>query len=57
VVLNDVWHSWWVAEVDGHPTPILRANVMFRAVSAPAGRHEIRFRFDPFGSVRKRLLE
>ena len=37
VVLNDLWHPWWFAEIDGKPAPILRANVLFRAVRRPAG--------------------
>lgn len=47
VVLNDIWHPWWYAEVDGKPAPLLRANVLFRAVAAPAGEHEVRFTFRP----------
>ena len=47
VVLNDIWHPWWYAEVDGKDAPILRANVMFRAVHIPAGNHRVRFRFRP----------
>ncbi len=47
VVLNDVWHPWWVAEVDGKPATIVRANVLFRAVTVPAGRHRVRFSFRP----------
>lgn len=48
VVLNDAWHPWWTAEVDGKPTPVLRANVLFRAARVPAGRHIVRFEFKPF---------
>jgi hypothetical protein len=47
VVLNDLWHPWWFAEVDGKPAPMLRANVLFRAVAVPPGRHTVRFRFRP----------
>ena len=57
VVLNDVWHPYWIAEVDGRETPILRANVMFRAVAVPEGRHEVRFRFEPLRGVMKRFSE
>jgi hypothetical protein len=47
VVLNDVWHPWWTATVDGVGAPILRANVLFRAVQVPAGRHVLTFAFEP----------
>jgi hypothetical protein len=47
VVLNDVWHPWWVAQIDGRSAPIARANVLFRAVEVPAGRHRIVLRFRP----------
>jgi hypothetical protein len=55
VVLNDVWHPAWTAQVDGEPEPILRANVMFRAVAAPEGRHEVRFTFRPLQGLWSRL--
>jgi hypothetical protein len=48
VVLNDVWHPWWRASVDGKPVDILKANVLFRAVAVPPGKHIVRFRFEPF---------
>lgn len=52
VVLNDVWHPWWRATVDGVPAPIFKANVLFRAVAVPAGRHVVRFEFAPVsGSI------
>jgi hypothetical protein len=47
LVLNDPYHPWWVAEIDGHETPILQANVLFRAVEVPSGAHRIRFVFRP----------
>lgn len=47
VVLNDIWHPWWRAQVDGIETEILKANVLFRAVQVPAGTHRIRFSFHP----------
>jgi hypothetical protein len=51
VALNDVWHPWWRATVDGTPVEILKANVLFRAVVVPAGRHVVRFTFHPFAGA------
>jgi hypothetical protein len=51
VVLNDVWHPWWFAEVDGKPAQIIRANVLFRAVAVPAGQHKVRFVFRPIAGA------
>jgi hypothetical protein len=51
LVLNDVWHPWWFARVDGVEAPILRANVLFRAVSVPAGSHVLTFEFKPISSA------
>ncbi len=48
LVLNDVWQRWWSAEVDGEPAPVLKANVLFRAVAIPAGRSTVVFSFEPF---------
>ncbi len=47
LVLNDVWHPWWRATVDGSTTEIFRANAIFRAVRVPPGRSTVRFRFEP----------
>jgi hypothetical protein len=56
VVLNDVWHPWWFADVDGAPAEILRANVMFRAVRVPAGTHTVRFTFHPLAGLWREWL-
>jgi len=47
VVLNDVWHPWWFATVDGRPAPMLRANVLFRAVPIPPGKVRVTLSFKP----------
>ena len=48
LLLNDAWHPWWRADVDGVPAPILKADVLFRAVQVEPGRHRVRFVFHPF---------
>jgi hypothetical protein len=50
-VLNDPWHPWWLAEIDGRPTELLRANVLFRAVAVPPGRHTVRLSFRPLAGA------
>ena len=53
VVLNDVWHPWWFGTVDDKPAEILRANVLFRAIQVPAGKHIVRFEFKPLQGALK----
>jgi hypothetical protein len=47
VVLHDLYYPGWEASVDGHQQPILRANLLFRGVEVPAGRHRVTFTFRP----------
>ena len=56
VVLNDVWHPWWFGSVDGKPAEILKANVLFRAIQVPAGKHTVRFEFRPVEGAIKELM-
>lgn len=57
LVLNDVWHPWWFATLDGVEAPVLRANVIFRAVTVPEGRHEVRFTFRPMPGLLREYRE
>jgi membrane protein YfhO len=51
LVLADPSYPGWAALVDGKPVQIYRANIGFRAVSVPAGRHVVEFNYRPL-SVR-----
>jgi hypothetical protein len=47
LVLSDVNYPGWQAMIDGQPTPIFQTNYIQRGVKIPAGKHIVRFRFDP----------
>ncbi len=47
LVLTDVYFPGWRAEIDGKAAEIYRVNAVFRGVKVDAGRHTVRFIFDP----------
>ncbi len=47
LVMRDSFTPSWHATVDGRPAPVLRANGRHRGVPVPAGRHEVRLRYEP----------
>jgi hypothetical protein len=47
LVLADTWYPGWQASVNGRTTPVLRANYVLRAVTVPAGKSVVEFRFAP----------
>lgn len=51
LVLAEGYDAGWKASVDGRAEPVRRANVAFRAVRVPAGRHRIELVYRP-ASVR-----
>lgn len=48
LVLHDIYYPGWRASIDGTPTPIYRANILFRAIEMPKGKHTVRFEYAPF---------
>lgn len=53
--LSDNFYPGWTATIDDQPTPIYRANYTFRAVVVPAGKHEVKFIYQPL-SVKLGLI-
>jgi hypothetical protein len=47
LVVPQGYDEGWRATVDGHPAPVLRANVAFRGVPIAAGRHEVALAYRP----------
>jgi hypothetical protein len=47
VVLSDTWYPGWQALLDGQPTRIERANLVFRAIHVPQGTHSLHLRYRP----------
>lgn len=47
LVLAEGHARGWRATVDGAPAPLVRANVVLRAVPVPAGRHHVDFVYRP----------
>ena len=47
LVISDAWYPGWEATLDGAPLPLLRANLMFRAIPVPAGTNEVALRYQP----------
>jgi hypothetical protein len=48
LVLSDTYYPGWKAWIDGRETEVLRVNHALKGVPLEAGRHQVRFRFDPW---------
>jgi hypothetical protein len=53
---REAWYPGWRAYVDGHEAPVLRADVLFRAVALGPGEHDVEFVFDSASFDRGALL-
>jgi hypothetical protein len=47
-VFSEIWYpAGWKAFIDGKPSDYLRVDWILRGIVVPAGKHEIRFSFEP----------
>lgn len=47
LVVNETWYPGWIAEVDGEPVEVVRANGLVRALRVSGGTHRVALRFEP----------
>jgi len=43
----DTWDEYWSAKLDNKPTKVYKANLQFKAIYLPPGKHIIQFKHDP----------
>jgi hypothetical protein len=53
---REAWYPGWRARVDGNDTPVLRADVLYRAVALGPGEHDVEIFFDSATFNRGALL-
>jgi len=56
LVLTDSYDRGWRVSVDGREAALLRANIAFRAVAVPQGRHQVDFVYRPQSVARGFLI-
>jgi uncharacterized membrane protein YfhO len=45
LVITITRHKYWQATIDGHPTPLIPANIAYQGLSVPPGRHRVELRY------------
>jgi hypothetical protein len=48
LILNELYHPAWDAQVDGVPSPIYPTNVVMRGILVPAGATSVELQYRPF---------
>lgn len=56
LVLRDLWYPGWQVQVDGIAQSIKEYQGLFRAVSLPAGDHQVIFRYFPISFILGNLI-
>ncbi|MCY4107880.1 MAG: YfhO family protein, partial [Chloroflexi bacterium] len=46
LVVGDAIYPGWKVRIDGEEAPVMRANMLFKAVPVPAGSHEVAFSYE-----------
>jgi hypothetical protein len=47
IILADAFDDAWRLTIDGHPAPILRANLLMRAAAVESGSHTLVYTYEP----------
>jgi hypothetical protein len=47
LLLLDAYLPGWQATIDGQKAEVLKANLIYRAVKLPSGKHEVVFKYEP----------
>lgn len=48
LITRDPWYPGWEVWVNGHPAPLMRADVVLMATPLPAGESDVVFRYHPW---------